>query len=55
MIQVSMYSYASLKPYISIGHILMMKVKDVMIQLKRKKSRVYHRMEYWYGVYHIQF
>lgn len=45
-VQVNIHSYVSLKPYVSIGHILVMKVKDMTTRLKRKKSRVYRCMEY---------
>lgn len=54
-VQVNIHSYVSLKPYVSIGHILVMKVKDMTTRLKRKKSRVYRCMEYWHDAYNAQF
>ena len=54
-VQVSICSRVSLKPYVTLGHILMIKVKGMTTLLKRKKSRVYHCMEYWHDAYNAQF
>lgn len=52
--QVNTCSHISLKSYVSIGHILMMKVKDMATLLRQRKSRVYRYMEYWHDVYNVQ-
>lgn len=46
IMDVSVCSYTSLKPYVPIGHILMIKVKGMLSRLWHRKSRVYNYMKY---------
>lgn len=55
IMDVSVCSYTSLKPYVPIGHILMIKVKGTLSRLWHRKSRVYNYMKYWHDVYNTQF